>query len=426
LRGFFLTLVLALRRSSGENSVFKSKREKTLMFDHLSAVPPDPILGIISAYAADPNPRKIDLGIGVYRDEHGDTPILECVKKAEQILDSTQTTKTYLGPPGVTGFNSAITRLIFGENSNVLDKDRVRTVQTPGGTGALRVAADLIKAAMPDATMWVSDPTWANHDAILEAVGLEMKTYPYFDVAKSELKFDEMMDTLRERGPGDVVLFHACCHNPCGVSPNPEQWEAITDLAAERGFTPMVDMAYMGFERGIEEDALSVRLFAEKCPELILASSCSKNFAVYRERVGAVSVVCQNSGNAADVLTVINSLTRKNYSMPPAHGTGIIDIILHDDELTELWLNEVTGMRNRINGLRKTLSEKITEAGIDKDFSFLQRQTGMFSFLGLSVDQVRRLREEFSIYTVDSARVNIASFNDSNIDYFIQALKTVL
>lgn len=396
------------------------------MFDHLSAVPPDPILGIITAYAADPNPNKIDLGIGVYRDEHGDTPILECVKIAEQILDSTQTTKSYLGPPGVEGFNSAITSLIFGENSNVLGKDRVRTVQTPGGTGALRVGADLIKAAMPDAIVWVSDPTWANHDAILEAAGLEMKTYPYFDGVKSELKFDEMMDTLRKRGPGEVVLFHACCHNPCGVSPNPEQWEAITDLAANRGFTPMVDMAYMGFERGIDEDALSVRLFAEKCPELILASSCSKNFAVYRERVGALSVVCQTGGNASDVLTVINSLTRKNYSMPPAHGTGIIDIILHDDELTELWLKEVTGMRNRINGLRKTLSEKITKAGIDKDFSFLQRQTGMFSFLGLSVDQVRRLREEFSIYTVDSARVNIASFNESNTDYFIQALKTIL
>ena len=223
-----------------------------------------------------------------------------------------------------------------------------------------------------------------------------------------------------------MVLFHACCHNPCGVSPNPQQWGAITDLAAERGFTPMVDIAYMGFERGIEEDALSVRLFAEKCPELIMASSCSKNFAVYRERVGAISVVCQSSEKAGNVLTVINSLTRQNYSMPPTHGTGIIDIILHDEELTELWVSEVTGMRNRINGLRITLSEKIEAAGIEKDFSFLQRQSGMFSFLGLSVDQVTRLRKDYSIYTVNSARVNIASFNDSNIDYFVQALKTVL
>ena len=396
------------------------------MFDRLNAVPPDPILGIISAYAADPSPKKIDLGIGVYRDEQGNTPILECVKKAEQILDSTQTTKSYLGPPGVAGFNSAITRLIFGEDSAVVNEDRVRTIQTPGGTAALRVAADLIKAASPDATVWASDPTWANHHAIIPAAGLRMENYPYFDRDLSDLRFDDMMIALQGKGPGDVVLFHACCHNPCGVSPGPQQWEAITDVAAERGFLPMIDLAYMGFERGIEEDALSVRLFAEKCPEVLVASSCSKNFGVYRERVGAISVVCGTAGKAADVVTVVNSLTRKNYSMPPTHGTGIIDIILHSDELTALWEEEVAGMRNRINGLRKLLSAKITEAGIEKDFSFLQRQSGMFSFLGLSVDQVRRLREEYSIYTVNSARVNVASFNDNNIDYFIKALKTVL
>jgi aspartate aminotransferase len=396
------------------------------MFERLQAVPPDPILGIITAHAADPNPRKIDLGIGVYKDENGDTPILDCVRKAEQILDSTQTSKTYLGPPGVKGFNSAMTELIFGRDSATLRDGRVQTIQTPGGTGALRVAADLVKEASPDARVWASEPTWANHYAIYPAAGLELGSYRYFDPATSSLRFDEMMDDLADKGPGDVVLFHACCHNPCGVSPDPQQWEAITDLAAERAFLPMVDMAYMGFERGIEEDALSVRLFAEKCPEVLVASSCSKNFAVYRERVGAVSVVCANAEKAADVVTVINSLTRKNYSMPPTHGTGIIDIILHDEKLTALWLEEVAGMRNRINGLRRLLVEKIAAAGIDKDFSFLERQSGMFSFLGLSVEQVRRLREEFSIYTVDSARVNIASFNAGNIDYFVSALKTVL
>jgi aspartate aminotransferase len=396
------------------------------MFERLQAVPPDPILGIITAHAADPNPRKIDLGIGVYKDENGDTPILDCVRKAEQILDSTQTSKTYLGPPGVKGFNSAMTELIFGRDSATLRDGRVQTIQTPGGTGALRVAADLVKEASPDARVWASEPTWANHYAIYPAAGLELGSYRYFDPATSSLRFDEMMDDLADKGPGDVVLFHACCHNPCGVSPDPQQWEAITDLAAERAFLPMVDMAYMGFERGIEEDALSVRLFAGKCPEVLVASSCSKNFAVYRERVGAVSVVCANAEKAADVVTVINSLTRKNYSMPPTHGTGIIDIILHDEKLTALWLEEVAGMRNRINGLRRLLVEKIAAAGIDKDFSFLERQSGMFSFLGLSVEQVRRLREEFSIYTVDSARVNIASFNAGNIDYFVSALKTVL
>jgi aspartate aminotransferase len=396
------------------------------MLNRLNAVAPDPILGIIAAHAADPNPNKIDLGIGVYRDEEGNTPILDCVRQAERILDDTQTSKSYLGPRGVPGFNTATRELIFGLENPVLHEDRVRTVQTPGGTAALRVGADLVKAALPEVRIWASDPTWANHLAIFPAAGLELDSYPYFDRENSGLRFDEMMDALAQRGPDDVVLFHACCHNPCGVSPSPEQWVAITDVAAERGFLPMVDLAYQGFERGIEEDVLPVRLFAEKCPEVIVASSCSKNFAVYRERVGALSVVCGTAQKAADVETVIHSLTRKNYSMPPAHGTGIVDIILHSAELTELWRKEVAGMRGRINSLRKLLSERIAGAGIERDFSFLQRQTGMFSFLGLSVEQVRQLREDYSIYTVDSARVNIASFNTGNLDYFIDALKAVL
>ena len=396
------------------------------MFENLNAVPPDPILGILAAYAADTNPRKMDLGIGVYRDETGNTPMLKCVVEAEKTLIATQTTKSYLGPRGVVGFNDAMGELIFGPDSDTITQGRVRTVQTPGGTAALRVGADLIRQAWPEATLWASDPTWANHLALFPAAGLPMESYPYFDEINSDLRYDDMMAALRNRGPGDVVLFHACCHNPCGVSPDPAQWEAITDLAAERGFTPMIDIAYMGFERGVEEDALAVRLFSEKCPEVIVASSCSKNFAVYRERVGALSIVCENAQKAADVESVIHSLTRKSYSMPPTHGPGIIDIILHSDELTELWISEVSGMRNRINGLRKIMSEKITASGISKDFSFLERQSGMFSFLGLSVEQVARLKNEFAIYTVNSARVNVASFNESNMDYFIEALATVL
>jgi aspartate aminotransferase len=399
---------------------------KIPMLDRLNAVAPDPILGIIAAHAADPSPRKIDLGIGVYRDETGNTPILDSVRKAERILLDTETSKSYLGPRGVPGFNSAMQDLIFGNSSEPSQQGRVRTVQTPGGTGALRVGADLVKAAMPGAKVWASDPTWANHHAIFPAAGLGLERYPYFDSELSALRFEEMMAALSERGPGDVVLFHACCHNPCGVSPDSGQWGAVADLAAERGFLPMVDLAYQGFERGIDEDAHAVRLFAEKCPEVIVASSCSKNFAVYRERVGALSVVCTDERKASDVETVIHSLTRKNYSMPPTHGTAIVDIILHSKELTGLWLQEVTAMRDRINGLRQTLVERIAGAGIERDFSFLQRQSGMFSFLGLSVEQVRRLREEFSIYTVDSARVNIASFNDANIDYFVDSLKAVL
>ena len=396
------------------------------MFEHLDAVPPDPILGILAAYAADTNPRKIDLGIGVYRDETGNTPILQSVVKAEKTLIATQTTKSYLGPPGVAGFNGAMGELIFGRDSDAITRGRVRTIQTPGGTAALRVGADLIRHTRPETMIWASDPTWANHLALFPAASLPMDSYPYFDEINSDLRYIDMMEALKKRGAGDVVLFHACCHNPCGVSPDPSQWESITDLAAERGFTPMVDMAYLGFERGVEEDSLAVRLFSEKCPEVIVASSCSKNFAVYRERVGAISIVCENKQKAADVETVIHSLTRKNYSMPPTHGPGIIDIILHSDELTELWLSEVNAMRNRINELRKTLVEKITASGISKDFSFLERQSGMFSFLGLSVEQVGRLKSEFAIYTVNSARVNVASFNQGNMDYFIEALATVL
>lgn len=396
------------------------------MFEHIDALPPDPILGLIAAYAADTNPNKIDLGIGVYRDEKGNTPMLDCVVEAEKIHFATQTTKTYLGPPGVVGFNKAISEVIFGDDCKALDQGRVRTVQTPGGTGALRVLADLINVATPDAELWASDPTWANHLALFPGAGVNMHSYPYFDAQNSRLRFEEMLEVLQQREPGDMVLFHACCHNPCGVSPDPAQWQIIADVASDRGFTPVVDIAYMGFERGVDEDALAVRLFAKQCPEVLIASSCSKNFAMYRERVGALSIVARDAKKADDVESVIHNITRKNYSMPPAHGPAVIDIILHSHKLKTLWLSEVSGMRNRINGLRKTMSEKIVAAGIERDFSFLQRQSGMFSFMGLTIDQVHRLRDEFAIYMVNSSRVNVASFNERNMSYFVEALTSVL
>jgi aspartate aminotransferase len=396
------------------------------MFEHLNALPPDPILGLIAAYAADPSPDKIDLGVGVYRDENGNTPMLDCVVEAERIHFATQTTKTYLGPPGVVGFNKAIAKVIFGEDNEALASGRICTVQTPGGTGALRVAADLIKFVSPDSELWASDPTWANHLALFPGAGVAMHSYPYFDAKNSSLRFDEMVQALQQRGPGDMVLFHACCHNPCGVSPNPEQWQTIASIASERGFTPVIDIAYMGFERGVDEDALAVRLFTEQCPEVLVASSCSKNFAMYRERVGAISVVSHNAEKAAAVESVIHNITRKNYSMPPAHGPAVIDIILHSQELKPQWESELKGMRDRINGLRKTMTEKIVANGIQRDFSFLERQSGMFSFMGLSVEQVHRLRDEYAIYMVNSSRVNVASFNESNMDYFVEALASVL
>jgi len=396
------------------------------VFQHLTAVPPDPILGLIAAYNQDQNPQKLDLGIGVYRDESGNTPMLDCVVEAEKTLLATQTTKTYLGPAGVVGFNQAMGELILGEDSEALQQGRTRTIQTPGGTGALRVGADLIKIATPEAELWASDPTWANHLALFPGAGVPMHDYPYFDAATNSLRFDDMVQALKQRGPADVVLFHACCHNPCGVSPNPEQWRQIADIAADRGFTPFVDIAYMGFERGVAEDSLAVRLFAEKCPEMIIASSCSKNFAMYRERVGAITIVARDAEKAAAVESVIHNSTRKNYSMPPTHGPAVIDIILHSDELKAQWMTELATMRNRINGLRRTLSERIAASRIERDFSFITSQTGMFSFMGLTVEQVHRLRDEFAIYTVNSSRVNVASLNQNNMDYFVEALATVL
>lgn len=396
------------------------------MLDQLKAIPPDPILGITAAFNKDPNPNRIDLGIGVYRDESGSTPMLRSVVEAEKRMIAAQTSKSYLGPPGVTGFNSAMAELAFGSTCAALLEGRIRTVQTPGGTGALRVSAELVKAANPQARIWVSEPTWPNHLAIFPAAGIPVEVYPYFDKVTSGLRFDDMLSALGVRGPGDAVLFHACCHNPCGVSPTVEQWDAISSLAAERGFLPVVDMAYQGFEQGLEEDNLAVRMFTQKCPELIVTTSCSKNFAMYRERVGAISVVSASTQKASDVETNIHALTRKNYSMPPSHGPAVIDVLLRDADLQALWRTEVTVMRNRINALRATLVENIRTSGIQRDFSFLQRQSGMFSFLGLNVNQVKRLREEFSIYTVDSARANIASFNARNIDYFVAALGKVL
>lgn len=396
------------------------------MLERLKAVPPDPILGVLAAFARDPNPHKIDLGVGVYKDEHGDTPVLESVLRAERELLNRQKSKSYLGPPGVTGFNTALSGIVFGPDSDALASGRVRTIQTPGGTGALRVGAELIRAADTGARVWLSDPTWANHNAIFSAAGLQLGKYPYFDPASSGLRFEAMIGTLDQLGRGDAVLLHACCHNPCGVSPAPDEWARIAASAARHGWLPFIDLAYQGFEHGIEDDNLAVRLMAAQGAEMLVASSCSKNFAVYRDRVGALSVLAASAQQAADIETVIHSLTRKNYSMPPAHGPAVIDIILHDAELTALWRSEVAAMRDRINGLRSILVRKIAASGITRDFSFLERQSGMFSFLGLTVEQVHQLRERFSIYTVDSARINIASLNQGNIDYFVAGLNSVL
>tara|TARA_R110002126_G_scaffold43475_21_gene124619 strand:- start:12060 stop:13256 length:1197 start_codon:yes stop_codon:yes gene_type:complete len=396
------------------------------MFSQLQPVATDPILGLMAEYKADPNPLKVDLGVGVYKDEQGHTAVLKCVKEAEARRLKQEDSKTYIGMAGDLGFNSHIEKLAFGPAHQVLLANRVTTAHTPGGTGALRVAAEFIKRANPDATIWVTTPTWANHISLFQAAGLTVKEYAYYDYDTKGLQTEQMFEDLNTIPAGDVVLVHACCHNPSGMDLNFEQWQRFTAIAKERGFTPLVDMAYQGFGTGLDEDAAGLRYLADNVPELLLCSSCSKNFGLYRERIGAVSIVAQDS-KVADIARVnLLSVVRSIYSMPPAHGAIIVSHILDSQELTALWHQELAEMRNRINDYRQLIIDKLSAEGVTEDFSFITRQHGMFSFLGINKAQIARLKAEFSIYMVGSSRVSISGLNHSNIDYFAKSVATVL
>ena len=395
------------------------------MFSSLTPQPADPILGLLAAYGQDNNPNKIDLGVGVYKDEQGHTPILDCVKQAEQFRLTNEQSKVYIGPTGDPGFNDKMSRLVFGEHQ-VIAQSRVRTVSTPGGTGALRVAAEFIKACKGDATIWVSNPTWANHNGLFEAAGLKVAEYPYYNYDTKSLDFDAMLSTLSQVGEGDVVLLHACCHNPSGMDLSREQWQQVAELAVEKGFTPMIDMAYQGFGEGLDEDAYGLRLLADSVPELLLCSSCSKNFGLYRERIGAFTLVAKDSASADIAFSVVLAVVRSIYSMPPAHGAAIVDTILGSDELRQQWYAELAEMRNRINGNRQLLVDKLREKGVSRDFSFITRQNGMFSFLGITPEQVATLKSEYSIYMVGSSRISIAGIANRNVDYLAESIAKVL
>ena len=396
------------------------------MFEALDQLPPDPILGVMAAYRADPNPAKVDLSVGVYRDEDGHTPILACVEEAQARYTRSEDTKSYIAQPGVPGSNEAIRELLFGSDHPALQSDRVRTVQAPGGCGALRVAAELINRSNPNAVMWVTMPTWANHLPLLGSAGIQLKEFPYYDYDDHTIRFDEMMATLSTIAPGELVLFHACCHNPCGADLNPAQWDAIAALAAERGFTPFVDIAYQGLGNGLDQDAYGLRVLAEKVPELIVASSCSKNFGLYRERVGAISVIATTPARADVIHSQILNIARGLYSMPPSHGSGIVMTILTDTDLRADWIQEITAMRDRLNDLRETFAAKMREKNSPRRFDFIEDERGLFSFLGITKKQIHTLREEYSIYMVESSRINIAGISHKNVDYVTDALLSVL
>jgi aspartate aminotransferase len=396
------------------------------MFEVLPQLPADPILGLSIAYKADPNPAKIDLGVGVYKNEQGHTPILSSVAKAQQILLAKEDSKTYITPQGVPGYIDGMLQLLLGKGSKVLLEDRVAAVQAPGGCGALRILAELLKRCNGDLTVWVSDPTWANHIPLIGNAGLKIETYPYFNKADASINFEGMVETLSQVKSGDVVLLHGCCHNPTGADLTPAQWQTVLEMAQKTGFIPFVDVAYQGFGDGLEQDAFGLRLLVNNLPEVVVAASCSKNFGLYRERVGLAAMITANTQTRKAIQTQIQYIARGIYSMPPSYGGALVDIILSDETLRNEWMAEVEAMRTRMKSLRAMLVDKLAEKGAPMDFGFVNEQKGMFSYLCISPEQVQRMRDEHSVYFVGSSRVNIAGISRGNVDALASALVSVL
>ncbi|MBA2814931.1 amino acid aminotransferase [Candidatus Pantoea persica] len=396
------------------------------MFESISAAPADPILGLADLFRADDRPHKINLGIGVYKDETGNTPVLTSVKKAEQYLLENETTKNYLSIDGLADFARCTQELLFGAESSLIATGRVRAAQTPGGTGALRVAADFLAAQTGVRRVWVSNPSWPNHKNVFNAAGLEVCEYAYYDAEQYPLDFDGMLAALQEAKAGDVVLFHGCCHNPTGIDPTVEQWNQLAQLSLAKGWLPLFDFAYQGFARGLNEDAEGLRIFAAAHQELIVASSYSKNFGLYNERVGAITLVAADATTAETAFSQVKYTIRANYSNPPAHGAAVVATILSNQALRTIWEQELTDMRQRIQRMRQLFVNTLAEKGAARDFSFIIQQNGMFSFSGLTKDQVVRLQKEFGVYAVNSGRVNVAGMTPDNMSALCEAIVAVL
>lgn len=396
------------------------------MFDSLKLLPADPILGLSMAFAKDTNTGKVDLGVGVYKNDLGQTPIMAAIIEAEKLRIARESSKAYTAPAGYPGANEAVNRLVYGDVHEAVATHRVRTIQTPGGCGALRVAAELIQRAKPGASLWVSTPTWANHIPLLGNAGLLLREYPYYDYQSHSINFAAMLDTVRQIPHGDLVLLHACCHNPSGADLSSGEWDQLADVFEEKGLIPFIDMAYQGFGEGLDEDAYGLRLMANRLPEVIIATSFSKNFGLYRERAGSLSIVFANETQADAGYSQLLNITRGLYSMPPAHGAALIDIVLHSTELAQLWRTELDGMRQRIAGLRTQLVLALNNLQQERDFGFIASERGMFSFLGLNDEQVHRLKNEYSIYMTDTSRISVAGLTAEKMDYVAKAIVSVL
>jgi aspartate aminotransferase len=395
------------------------------MLEVLKPLPPDPILASLTAYRADRDASKVDLGIGVYRDDTGATPILDAVKRAESAMLARQRTKSYIGSIGNTDFNRALESLVLGDH-DVLAAGRVCTIQAPGGCGALRLGAEIIKAAAPSTVVHVSTPTWANHTPLLGGSGLKLASYPYYDPASGAVDFEAMLGALRALPAGSAVLLHASCHNPTGADLSDAQWRELLPLFKRGGLLPFIDMAYQGLGRGIAEDAYGIRLFAAELPELLIAVSGSKNFGLYRERAGALHVLTTTAAAAQATLSHLARIARSIYSMPPDHGAAIVTEILADAALRDAWLDELSAMRLRMSGLREEFVRELRRACPARDFGFIAQQRGMFSLLGITAAQVQALRIDHHIYMTEDSRINIAGLNAGNIPYAARALSQVL
>jgi aromatic-amino-acid transaminase len=393
------------------------------MFETLSAAPPDKILNLSVLYRNDPRPEKMDLGVGVYKDSTGATRIMQSVRDAEKRLYDAQTTKTYVGMGGDDGFNTGMLKLVFGEQA---EWERLFACQTAGGSGALRTIAELLRKARPDSTVWLSDPTWANHAPIMHAAGLKTATYPYFDPESGAVRFEAMLEGLKAAKPGDTILLHGCCHNPTGANLTMDQWPLVADLLVERGLFPFVDLAYQGFGDGLDADAAPVRLLATRVPEMAVASSCSKNFSVYRDRVGAVLLLAKDAESARIAGSQALTVTRVLYSMPPDHGAAAIRIILEDEALFSAWKTELEEMRLRMLNLRTGFAEALRRQSNSNRFDFIADHRGMFSRLGITEAQVDALREKFGIYIVGDSRFNVAGLKEDRLEDLAKAVVSVL
>lgn len=397
------------------------------MFENLPMAPPDAILGLGEAFKKDPNPRKINLSVGVYKDEKGNTPVLDCVKEAERRLVETERTKSYLSIEGLADYGLMVQELLFGPGHEILTSGRAVTAQVPGGTGGLRVAADFLKKHFPHSKVWVSKPTWANHPSIFQSAGFQVETYPYIDSTGRKLDFEAMLGALRQMPQGDIVVLHACCHNPTGIDPTPEQWQQIAEVIAERGLLPLIDFAYQGFGSGLSDDATGLREIASRSTELLVCSSFSKNFGLYSERVGALTVVCGSADDAERAISQVRIAIRTNYSNPPQHGAATVALVLGDPVLRRQWEDELTAMRNRIHKMRELFVETMKQKAPNHDFSFLADQKGMFSFSGLTNVQVDELRNKYSVYVVaNGGRINVAGMTEENMPALTDAIAKVL